>query len=70
LPVKIFRADIFRNEERGMLDLEDQINKFEKQLEGRGMQIKSVTMSAAMDIDEYYLYSVVLYNQMTNEEKL
>lgn len=53
-----------------MLDLEDQINKFEKQLEGRGMQIKSVTMSAAMDIDEYYLYSVVLYNQMTNEEKL
>jgi hypothetical protein len=70
LPVKIFRADIFRNEERGMLDLEDQINKFEKQLEGRGMQIKSVTMSAAMDTDEYYLYSVVLYNQMTNEEKL
>jgi hypothetical protein len=34
------------------------------------MQIKSVKMSAAMDTDEYSLYSVVLYNQMTNEEKL
>jgi hypothetical protein len=41
-----------------------------KQLEGLGMQITSVTMSAAMDTDEYALYGTVLYNQMTNEEKM
>ena len=39
LPVKIFRAAIGRNEEKDMVELQDQINEFEKELEEHGMRI-------------------------------
>jgi hypothetical protein len=70
LPVKIFRAAIGRNEEKDMLELEDQINQFEKELEEHGMQIKSITMSAAIDggTDEYALYGIVHYSLKTGEQ--
>jgi hypothetical protein len=69
LPVKIFHAYIGRNEEKDMLELQDQINEFEKELEERGMQINNVTMSAAgISTDEYALYSLVQYSQRTSGE--
>jgi hypothetical protein len=60
MSVKIFRATIGPIENK-----EDQINEYEKELEGRGMQIDNVTTSAAIDgsIDEYGLYSIVHYGQ-------
>jgi hypothetical protein len=49
LPVKIFRAAIGRNEEKDMVELQDQINEFEKELEEYGMQINNITMLAAIN---------------------
>jgi hypothetical protein len=71
LPVKIFRAAIGRNEEKDMVELQDQINEFEKELEEHGMQINNITMSAAINggTDEYALYSIVQYSLRTGGEQ-
>ena len=71
MPVKIFRAAIGRNEEKDMVELQDQINEFEKELEEHGMQINNITMSAAIDggTDEYALYSIVHYSLRTGGEQ-
>jgi hypothetical protein len=44
---------------------------FEKELEEHGMQIKNITMSAAIDggTDEYALYSIVHYSLRTGGEQ-
>jgi hypothetical protein len=63
VPVKIFRAEIGRKKEKDMLELENQINQFEKELE-EGLQINNITMSAGHNPDiggEYALYSMVHY---------
>lgn len=54
-----------------MVELQDQINEFEKELEEHGMQINNITMSAAIDggTDEYALYSIVHYSLRTGGEQ-
>jgi hypothetical protein len=63
LPVKIFLAAIGQNEEKDMVELQDQINEFEKELEEHGTQINKITMSAAINGGtENTLYSIVHYS--------
>ena len=52
--------NISDEKENDALRLEDKINKFEKELEGQGMQIRNVALSAAIDyVKDYALYSIV-----------
>jgi hypothetical protein len=43
-----------------MLVLEDELNQFEKELEGRGMHIINITLSAVSHYAQY-LYCIVRY---------
>jgi hypothetical protein len=70
LPVKIFRPELGRNKEEDMLEMEDEINQFEKELEEQEMQIRNITMSASVDYqaNEFALYSIVHYSSRSSGE--
>jgi hypothetical protein len=62
MPVRIFREQIGRKKEKDLATFADEINQFEKDLDGSGMQIRNINFAAAIStVGEEIAYSMVYY---------
>jgi hypothetical protein len=62
MPVRIFREQIGRKKEKDLATLGDEINQFEKELDGGGMQIRNTNFAAAIStVGEEIAYFMVYY---------
>jgi hypothetical protein len=67
MPVRIFREQIGRKKEKDLATLADEINQFEKELDGGGMQIRNINFAAAIStVGEEFAYSMVHYGPKTS----
>jgi hypothetical protein len=67
MPVRIFREQIGRKKEKDLGTLAEEINQFEKELEGQGMQIRNINLAAAIStVGEEIAYSIVHYGPKTS----
>jgi hypothetical protein len=63
MPVRIFREQIGRKKEKDLATLADEINQYEKELDGSGMQIRNINFAAAIStVGEEIAYSMVYYS--------
>jgi hypothetical protein len=65
--VRIFREQIGRKKEKDLATLADEINQFEKELDGGGMQIRNINFAAAIStVGEEIAYFMVHYGRKTS----
>jgi hypothetical protein len=70
MPVRILFVGIGRKIEKDTLVLQDRINQFEGELEGQGMQIHNITLSAPTNANGVIaLFSLVHYGPKTGEKQ-